>query len=65
MKSKNDSSSYDILCKIFGGILDLSKGIYDLKFLFGLEHPEVSSVTFLTWFNYVNVNANVLFPTNL
>ncbi|CAI9771819.1 unnamed protein product [Fraxinus pennsylvanica] len=41
MKSKNDSSSYDILCKIFDGILHLSNGISDLKFLFALEHPEV------------------------
>lgn len=49
MKSKNDSSSYDILCKIFDGILNLSNGISDLKFLFALEHPEVFS---LTLFNF-------------
>ncbi|KAL2527027.1 Uncharacterized protein Adt_12081 [Abeliophyllum distichum] len=41
MKSKKDSSSYDVLCKIFNGILDLSNGISDLKILFALEHPEV------------------------
>ncbi|XP_022872922.1 uncharacterized protein At3g06530 isoform X3 [Olea europaea var. sylvestris] len=41
MKFKKDCSSYDMLCKIFDGILDLSNGISDLKFLFALEHPEV------------------------